>query len=219
MLSVIIPTLDEGERIIPTLGSLKGLVDEIIVSDGGSNDDTVAMSKSFGAKVLLSVRGRGVQLKIGAEEAKGEWLLFLHADTVLSDGWIEETKEFMLKGLQKAAVFQFALDDTRQVARILEKGVSLRNKIFSLPYGDQGLLISQSLYKELGGFKSIPVFEDVDIVRRIGRRRLVFLKSFAKTSAARYKNYRIYYQSFRNLILLLNYFLGVSPKLLARFYK
>lgn len=219
MLSVIIPTLDEGERIIPTLGSLKGLVDEIIVSDGGSNDDTVAMSKSFGAKVLLSVRGRGVQLKIGAEEAKGEWLLFLHADTVLSDGWFEETKEFMLKGLQKAAVFQFALDDTRQVARILEKGVSLRNKIFSLPYGDQGLLISQSLYKELGGFKSIPVFEDVDIVRRIGRRRLVFLKSFAKTSAARYKNYRIYYQSFRNLILLLNYFLGVSPKLLARFYK
>ncbi|MBD21506.1 MAG: glycosyl transferase family 2 [Rhodospirillaceae bacterium] len=219
MLSVIIPTLDEGERIIPTLDSLKGLVDEIIVSDGGSNDDTVAMSKSFGAKVLLSVRGRGVQLKIGAEEAKGEWLLFLHADTVLSDGWFEETKEFMLKGLQKAAVFQFALDDTRQVARILEKGVSLRNKIFSLPYGDQGLLISQSLYKELGGFKSIPVFEDVDIVRRIGRRRLVFLKSFAKTSAARYKNYRIYYQSFRNLILLLNYFLGVSPKLLARFYK
>ena len=219
MLSVIIPTLDEGERIIPTLGSLKGLVDEIIVSDGGSNDDTVAMSKSFGARVVRSVRGRGVQLKIGAEEAKGEWLLFLHADTVLSDGWFEETKEFMSKGLQKAAVFQFVLDDTRQVARILEKGVSLRNKIFSLPYGDQGLLISQLLYKELGGFKSIPVFEDVDIVRRIGRRRLVFLKNFAKTSAARYTNYRIYYQSFRNLILLLNYFLGVSPKLLARFYK
>ena len=218
-ISVVIPALNNGYGIRPTLKSIKGEVNDIVVSDGQSSDCTVDVAYKFGAKVVVGPRGRGQQLHRGTGVARGEWLLFLHADTTLEKGWIEEVQKFIKSDLDKAGVFKFALNEARWEARLIEKGVSLRCKILGLPYGDQGLLISRSLYEQLGGFKPFPLFEDVDIIRRIGRRRLVYFKSRAVTSALSYQTSGFYLRPIKNLMLLLMYYFGVSPRYLVSLYK
>jgi hypothetical protein len=122
-------------------------------------------------------------------------------------------------GIDKAGVFQFALNDVRWEARLIEKGVNLRCRWLGLPYGDQGLFMSRGFYEQLGGYKPIPLFEDVDIIRRIGRRRLVFFKSQAVTSALSYQTNGFYFRPIKNLMLLLLYLFGVSPRYLEGLYK
>jgi rSAM/selenodomain-associated transferase 2 len=218
-ISVVIPALEVGEALRPTLDSVKGCVDDLVVSDGRSSDHTAAYAKQSGATVVVGERGRGQQLRRGAEIATGDWLLFLHADTVLEEGWIDEARQFMAKNGEKSAVFSFALDDPNPWARMIEKGVALRCRLLALPYGDQGLLISRALYDSIGGYKPISLFEDVDIIRRIGRRRLVRLNSAAVTSSVRYQRGGFLRRPLKNLILLLFYYLGISPEKLARLYK
>ena len=218
-ISVVIPALGVGEALRPTLDSVKGCVDDLVVSDGRSSDHTAAYAKQSGATVVVGERGRGQQLRRGAEIATGDWLLFLHADTVLEEGWIEEARQFMAKNGEKSAVFSFALDDPNPWARMIEKGVSLRCRLLALPYGDQGLLISRALYDSIGGYKPISLFEDVDIIRRLGRRRLVRLNSAAVTSSVRYQRGGFLRRPLKNLILLLFYYQGISPEKLARLYK
>ena len=218
-ISVVIPALEVGEALRPTLDSVKGCVDDLVVSDGRSSDHTAAYAKQSGATVVVGERGRGQQLRRGAEIATGDWLLFLHADTVLEEGWIDEARQFMAKNGEKSAVFSFALDDPNPWARMIEKGVALRCRLLALPYGDQGLLISRALYDSIGGYKPISLFEDVDIIRRLGRRRLVRLNSAAVTSSVRYQRGGFLRRPLKNLMLLLFYYLGISPEKLARLYK
>ncbi|MBK19868.1 MAG: glycosyl transferase family 2 [Rhodospirillaceae bacterium] len=218
-ISVVIPTLEAGDTLRPTLDSVIASVDEIVVSDGQSLDHTVDQAKQSGAKVVVGERGRGQQLKRGAEAATGDWLLFLHADTVLESCWFDEAQKFIAEEARGAAVFKFALNEKRAMARMIERVVALRCCLFGLPYGDQGLLISRKCYDELGGYKPIPLFEDVDIVRRIGRRRLTFLRSHAVTSAIRYQGGGFIRRPLKNLMLLLLYYLGVSPGTLVHLYK
>ncbi len=177
------------------------------------------MPNKAGATVVVGERGRGQQLRRGAEIATGDWLLFLHADTVLEEGWIDEARQFIEENGEKSAVFSFALDDPNPWARMIEKGVSLRCRLLALPYGDQGLLISRALYDSIGGYKPISLFEDVDIIRRLGRRRLVRLNSAAVTSSVRYQRGGFLRRPLKNLMLLLFYYLGISPEKLARLYK
>lgn len=217
--SAVIPTLEAEHTLESTMASVKGYVDEIVVCDGMSLDNTVAVAEEFGAKVVIGDRGRGQQMHCGVEVATGDWLLLLHADTILEDGWVKEMRQFIAREHGKAAVFRFALDDRRSCARIIEIAVALRNRLFALPYGDQGLLISQVLYTSIGGYKPIPLFEDVDIIRRLGRRRIKFLRSKAITSAVRYRREGFCLRSVKNIILLLFYFLGVVPQKLAKLYK
>ncbi len=225
MLSVIIPTLNAQAALPQTLsalvpGVISGLVKDVIISDGGSTDESCAIAENTGCMVLSGPAGRGVQLARGAQAARANWLLFLHADTVLSSGWEEEAGHFMSQGYSPAhaGVFRFALDDFRPQARRLESLVALRCKLFALPYGDQGLLIHRSLYEELGGFAKIPLMEDVDMIRRIGRRRLIYFRSTASTSAERYVTGGYLRRPLRNLFCLSLYFLRVPPRLIARLY-
>lgn len=193
---------------------------EIIVVDGGSNDATAAVATEYGARVLRAERGRGQQLARGAAEASGEWLLFLHADTVPEPGWGEALAIFAAapENIGRAGVFRFALDDPSPAARRLERVVAWRTRVMALPYGDQGLFMSRALYRELGGFRPLPLYEDVDLVRRIGRRRLAVLDVRAVTSAARYRGPGYPLRSARNLCCLALYFLGVPPRMIARLY-
>ena len=119
---------------------------------------------------------------------------------------------------QRAAVFRFVVDDEDVAARRLEALVAWRCRALGLPYGDQGLLIHRDLYRRVGGFRPLPLMEDVDIVRRIGARRLVVLEAAALTSAARYRRAGYLRRSLRNLACLGLYFLGVPPRLLVRLY-
>ncbi len=224
MLSVIIPALNAADKLSAAVaalaeGRVSGLVVEVIVADGGSSDDTRAVDKELRARVVESARGRGEQMIAGADKARGGWLLFLHADSVLEAGWADAFRDFITAhGEGKAAVFRFALDDGAGLARMIERGVALRGKLLGLPYGDQGLVISRRLYRDIGGFAPLPLMEDVDIVRRIKRRRLEFLPVRAWTSAQRYRREGYIPRAVRNVAITTAYFCGVPPRLLARLY-
>lgn len=228
MISVVIPTLNAQAELSRTLGALvpaaiDGLVREVVIVDGGSTDATCRIADEAGARLVESERGRGQQLGEGARAAKGRWLLFLHADTVLQPGWEEEAFRHIQRietqeQDDKAAAFRFRLDDDGLLAAYLQWAVGLRCRLFAMPYGDQGLLISRRLYNEVGGFKPISLMEDVDLIRRLGRKRLAFLRAGAVTSARRYRAEGYFRRMARNLTCLSLFYLRVPPRVLARLY-
>ena len=217
--SVIIPTLNAARHLPATLAACAGAL-EIIVADGGSADETVATATRSGARIVVGPRGRGLQLHQGALQARGQWLLFLHADTVLSEEWRAAVRAFIAGATRhdRAATFRFALDDPSARARHLERAVAWRVRTLGLAYGDQGLLVHRAFYHALGGYQTFPLMEDVALVRRIGRRRLSILPASARTSAERWQRDGWYRRSGRNLGCLTLYFLGVPPRVLAKLY-
>jgi len=218
--SVVIPALNAARHLPATLCACDD-VGEILVVDGGSDDDTVPIARRWGARVIASDPGRGIQLQQGAAAAQRDWLLFLHADTVLGDGWGSAVREFVARpdNRWRAATFQFRLDDRSASARRLERMVEWRVRHLGLAYGDQGLLIHRTLYQSLGGFRPLPLMEDVDLIRRIGRHRLAILAAIARTSAERWHQDGWWRRSLRNLGCLTLYFLGTPPQLLAKLYR
>lgn len=216
MLSVVIPTLDAGETLPSCLAALRR-ADEIVVVDGGSSDSSVAIAEAAGARVVRSPRGRGVQLRAGAEAASGDWLLFLHADTRLDGAWRDIVHAHMAARPGGAACFRFRLDDPAWQARLIERGVAARIRLFGLAYGDQGLLVPRALYERAGGYRPLPLMEDVDLVRRLGRVRV--LPAEASTSAVRWRQGGWWRRSARNLLCLGLYRIGVAPERIARLYE
>ena len=224
-LSIIIPTLNAAgslRRSLPPLAAIEaaGLVREVIFADGGSTDQTAEIAEHAGARLVPATRGRGTQLAAGAEASRGDWMLFLHADTKLAAGWESGVRGFIddPENIDRAGYFRFGLDDSAVAARWLEAMVGLRCRLLRLPYGDQGLLISRRLYDALGGFRPLPLMEDVDLVRRIGWRRLTPLGCAAETSAIRYRRDGYLLRPLRNLCCLTLYFLGVPPRAIEKLY-
>ncbi|WP_425410999.1 TIGR04283 family arsenosugar biosynthesis glycosyltransferase [Hyphococcus sp.] len=227
MISVVIPALDAEARLAECLNAIvpaamMELVREVIVVDGGSQDKTVEIAEGFGARVIAAPQGRGGQLMAGALAAKGEWYLFLHADTVLEGGWDDEARRFIDAHPDKAAVFTMRFDTQGAAPRIVAAGAMARARIFRTPYGDQGLLISKTLYNETGGYADLPLMEDVDFIRRLirvkGRGALHILQSKALTSAERYARDGYARRVMKNAAILMRYHLGSKPEALARDY-
>lgn len=222
-IDIVVPTLNAAPTLRATLHCLQqaredGLVGQVIVVDGGSRDETQDVAHAFGATLVSSERGRGKQLAQGAAISTAPWLLFLHADTRLLPGWEGEVGRFIRQSALRAAVFRLRLDDCAKLARWLERAVASRTRLLGLPYGDQGLLISRELYDAVGGFRDMPLMEDVDLVRRLGRKRILLLDSIAETSARRYRRSGYAIRAARNFIVLSLYFCGVPPRVLARLY-
>lgn len=222
-LSVVVPTLDAAAELPATLSALRaespsGL--EILVVDGGSADGTAALAEAAGCRLLRAPRGRGPQLAAGAAAAAAEWLLFLHADSRPQPGWAAAVEGFLRDpgNAGTAAFFRLRFDSEEPAARRVERLANWRARRLGLPYGDQGLLLSRALYRRAGGFPPWPLMEDVALVRRLGRRRLVELPATLLTSAARYRRDGWWGRPLRNLARLALYFLGVPPERLARRY-
>ncbi len=216
MLSVVIPTLDAAATLGPCLAALGAAADEIVVVDGGSSDGTPAIAERGGARLVRSAPGRGVQLAAGAEAAKGRLAALPprrhRAGARLARGCGPAHR----RQPDRAACFRFRLDAGERRARLVEAGVALRVRLLGLPYGDQGLLLSRSLYEAAGGYRPLPLMEDVDLVRRIGRVKALEVE--ATTSAGRWRRDGWLRRSGRNLLCLALWRSGMSAERVARLY-
>lgn len=222
-ISVVIPALDAERHVEAAIRALAGddPACEVIVSDGGSTDRTRELARACGALVVTGPRGRGVQMRTGRAAARAPWLLFLHADTRPGPGWRAAVRGFTARpgSAGRAAVFRLRLDDGAPQARRVERLAAWRGRALGLHYGDQGLLVPAALYDRVGGFRPLPLFEDVDLVRRIGRGRIDVLDADAVTSAERYRRGGWWLRPARNLLCLSLYLAGVPPRLVDRLYR
>lgn len=221
-IDVVIPTLNAAPQLVRTLAALAGRHDlglAVTVCDAGSRDDTQAIARAAGAAVVESEPSRGGQLAVGAAAGSAPWLLFLHADTTLSDGWTTAAQAFMARSnASKAGYFRLRYDSADPRARRIERLANWRSRALGLPYGDQGLLIARAFYQQVGGYRPLPLMEDVDLVRRVGRRRLVALDADAVTSARRYERDGWLARPVRNLACLSLYFAGLPAGVIRRLY-
>lgn len=186
MISVIVPTLNAQFTLPRCFDSLigatvRGVVREVIVADGGSSDDTLIIADAAGARIKKGGKSRASRLEAGAAAARQDWMLFLHPETALDPGWDAEAENFITHSsleLPRAAAFRFGMDEFDRAARRAEAWAALRCWLFKIPAGNQGLLIPKRLYKLLEGYRDVPR-EDLDMARRIGARRMVMLRSRA----------------------------------------
>lgn len=219
-LSIIIPTLNEEANLAQTLMSIGRLSDgEVIVSDGRSQDNTVEIAEKWGAKVIRSRPNRGEQMNSGAREASGEILLFLHADTLLPDGYPELIRKAMIYPRVAGGAFAWKVEPSTPFLRYLERNVAWRTKIFRMPYGDQAYFVRASIFREMGGYEDIPLMEDVEFIRRLRKvGKLEFIPQPVVTSPRRYQKRGPVRTALRNKLTLWGYYLRVPPARLAKFY-
>lgn len=219
-ISIIIPTLNEADFIAGTLAAIPkepGL--EIIVVDGGSRDRTPSIAQSSGAQVLHSPPGRARQMNRGAETARGEVLLFLHADTLLPEGFARPIAQWFTAPGAVAGAFRLRIEPRIKGSAFVTRMANLRAEKFKLPYGDQAIFVSARIFREMGGYKDIPLLEDVDLVRRLRRLgRMVVILSPVVTSSRRWAKLGVWKTTGINQLILAGFFLGIPPRVLARWY-
>ncbi len=222
-LSIVIPTLNAAGDLPGTLACLMagieaGLVRELIVSDGGSSDATVAMAEDVGATVVTGAPGRGGQIARGVAASQGDWIMVLHGDTHLDAGWVAAVQGMIGAGDAQAGYFRLGFRARGLAARLVAGWANLRARLFGLPYGDQGLVLSRRLYEAVGGMPDMPLMEDVAMARAL-RGALVALPVRAMTSAVRYQSEGWLRRGGRNLWTLARYLMGANPETLARSYR
>jgi rSAM/selenodomain-associated transferase 2 len=220
-LSIVIPTLNAAGALPSTLACLvegvaAGLVRELIVSDGGSDDATCIIADEAGAIVVVGTAGRGLQIRRAAHLARGEWLLVLHADTLLPSGWAEVVQPAMMDPA-RAHAFRLSFRSRGIAPRVVAGWANLRSRLFGLPYGDQGLLLSRCLLDEIGGYPDLPLMEDVATARAL-KGRVGLLGATVSTGAERYEAEGWARRGGRNLRTLARYLAGTDPEILARDY-
>ncbi len=219
VISVVIPALDEAANLPEAIASAAGPGVEVIVVDGGSRDQSLAVAREAGALALAGFRGRARQQNLGAALARGETLLFLHADSRLPAGWAAEVRRVLAEPALALGCFRFALDPPVRGGRLVEGMVHLRTRLLGLPYGDQALFMPRAILTALGGFAEWPILEDYDLVRRAGRLgRVVQARLAAPTSSRRWRTLGVLRTTIINQAMLLGHALGLAPERLARLY-
>jgi rSAM/selenodomain-associated transferase 2 len=219
LISIIIPTLNEEENIVPCLEATRKAVNvERIVVDGGSSDGTVDLAKSWGATVLNSAPGRARQMNAGAQFAKGDILLFLHADTILANGFDNHVRLLLIRPRVSAGAFSFRLDKISSAGlRLIQMATNWRSRCLQVPYGDQAIFVRARLFQKIGGFPDLPIMEDYELIRRLQKKgRIVTASLPAVTSARRWRVLGVWRTTILNWVLIGAYFFGMSP---LRLYK
>ena len=224
LVTLVIPVLHDTAALGSLLPALP--IDpelQIIVVDGGETGDqaTAALRERYpDVEWVRSNPGRGAQMNRGASQARGRWLLFLHADTHLGCGWIDVIRRVDEELRVVGGCFRFALDSPAHWARWIEWGVRIRVHLFDLPYGDQALFVRRAVFDELEGYRDLPLMEDVDFVRRLRRRggRLEHADVPALTSARRWERDGWLRRTLENSLLLMLFLAGCPPERLRRRY-
>lgn len=221
-ISVIIPVFHENETLLKTLAHLRKMAQsqnyEIIVV-ATQEKTTVECLALQDVHIILAPKGRASQMNEGARKARGEILLFLHADTLLPNAWDTLIKESL--HINKAGAFSLGIDDARYAFRFIETMANLRTSLTQIPYGDQAQFFQTSFFRELDGYAKIPLMEDVEIMKRIKTqgKKIALLKPKALTSSRRWQKEGILYTTLRNRILSCLYRIGISPKHLVKHYQ
>ena len=222
MISVIIPSLDEEITIGQCIESARrepGYI-EVIVADGGSVDGTLEIIGKLNHVVLVeSPKGRGLQMNRGAGAATGDIYVFLHADTILDRGWSNEIMTTLGNDEVVGGAFTLAIDSPEWQYRLIERMVRIRCALWKLPYGDQGIFVRRSVFEKIGGYKNIPLMEDVDFIERTKRSgRISILPKKALTSHRRWEKEGWVQTTLLNQLIMIMYRLGVDPHRLAGLY-
>jgi rSAM/selenodomain-associated transferase 2/rSAM/selenodomain-associated transferase 1 len=219
-LSVVIPALNEGVHIEASIESARNRDSEIIVVDGGSRDDTVALAVRAGAHILESPRGRAVQQNTGAAVAAGDVLLFLHADSILPEGYVTQVFDTLLDPCTVLGAFRFRTDLRGLLIRTIERVANMRSRFLGLPYGDQALFVRKKVFELLGPFPDAPLAEDLLLVRQLSKHgRIRTSQATVITSGRRWTETGILRTLFINQIILGGCMLGVSPQGMAPIYR
>ncbi len=221
LVSVVIPTLGEEERLVGVIERAKahGRAEVLVVSAGDSRE-TKRLAAEQQVQLLLADRGRGRQLNLGAEHARGDILVFLHADTFLPEDYVDCIERTLAPPTVAGGAFQLRIDSLRRSARWVEHGVRLRSKWLQMPYGDQALFMRRSMFDQLGGFREQPIMEDYEFVRRLRKHGAVALADrHVVTSPRRWHRVGVVQTTAINQLMIAGYHLGVPPSALARFYR
>ena len=221
VVSVIIPTLNEEGNLVKTLSRLNSDDNlEIIVADGGSGDATVEIAESHGAQVVFSPKGRGIQLNQGVKASSGELLLFLHGDTILPDRFAPLIRHTMKRPDCEAGAFSLKIDSARSGLSLVAYCANLRSRLLQMPYGDQGIFTSRSMYDRIGGFAEVAIMEDYIFIRNLKKHgKIYILDEAALTSARRWQNMGVIRTTFINQLIVVGYNCGIKPATLAHWYQ
>jgi rSAM/selenodomain-associated transferase 2 len=223
--SFIIPVWNEEAIISRTIEHIRGLhasgSAEILVVDGDPAGRTIKVARHAGVNTAISETGRGKQMNLGAALAEGEILIFLHADTILPSDALNLIEAAMGETSCIAGAFDLAIDSEKSVFRLIEKAASIRSRLTRIPYGDQAIFMRKRNFQDLGGFREIPIMEDIEIMQRIKRRKgkICILRKAASTSPRRWEKEGVLYTTLRNWLILSLYLFGVKPESLFRFYR
>lgn len=224
-ISTILPVLKESERINEVIAHLRELRSEagmeIIVVDGDPQGGTIKTIRDREVITAISEKGRACQMNYGTTLATGAILLFLHVDTLLPVDALIRIKAAMNDSRYVAGAFDLGIDTEQRIFRITEKYVALRTRLTRVPFGDQAIFIRKNYFDKIGGYKNIPLMEDVEIMRRIRKQgdKIFIIPEKVMTSARRWEKEGILYCAFRNWALQLSYALGVPPERLVKWYK
>jgi rSAM/selenodomain-associated transferase 2 len=222
--SIIVPVVHESDRINSLIENIEGLTGdgghEVIVVDGSPTKDTIRAIDNDEIIKLVSLKGRARQMNAGASVAKGEILIFLHADTELPRDALKKISSVMVQPRYVAGAFELDIKSDRLRFKLLSRWASLRCRLTRIPYGDQAIFVKRDYFNSLGGYRDIPVMEDVELMRRIKRRgdKICIVPEQAKTSPRRWEQEGFIYVNVRNAFLFTSYIFGVSPEKLASFY-
>jgi len=223
MISIVIPTYNESATVEATLSALYEFIspkDEVIVVDGLSEDNTGEIVSTFPqTKLITSRRGRAAQMNLGAEKAINQYILFLHADTLVSAECINNMKNEITLNGAKWGWFSIKLDSPKLVFRIIQIGANLRTKLTGTPLGDHGIFVRKDVFLRVGGFPEIPLMEDLEFVKRVKYiSKGVEIRSPVRTSVRRFEKSGILKTFITMWALRVLYYLGTPPEKLARYY-
>jgi len=215
-ISIIIPTINEATNLPLLLSDLSVIQKEgeILIIDCGSKDKTIDIANIYGVKVFKSKeKNRGLQLNIGAKNSRGEWLIFLHADTRLTHDWFTKIKSVLEGDNNSIYYFKFKINNRKILYRVLEIFVNFRSQYLKQPYGDQGLIIHKSIYLKNNGFRKIPIMEDIDFFRRLNNKKdLKQLNLPIFISSRKWERTNIFIQAIKNWNFRRRWLKGESTK-------